>query len=226
MEGIQLMESRFYQSPDLNIERVALEVEDVFRAQGNQVQHFGNGDQVVVQIRQGGELEAIIGMQAALAVTLQKVSGGVVVTVGQQQWVDKAVVGAVGMFFLWPLIITAGAGLIRQSLLETQLLNAVDVAIRRQRANVQYGPVPPDMQGYAQQAGPTPQWQAPWQRGWQGAPGQLQCANCKEFNEVGDIYCSHCGKPLVQQKKECPQCHSEVKANAEFCTKCGTPLAK
>jgi hypothetical protein len=213
------MESRFYQSSDLDIERAALEVEDVFRAQGNQVQHFGNAEQVAVQIRQGGELEAIIGMQAALTVTLQKSSGGVVVTVGQQQWIDKAVVGAVGMFFLWPLIFTAGAGLIRQSLLETQLLNAVDVAIRRQRANVQYGPVP---QGYAQQAGPAPQWRAPWQ----SAPEQIQCANCKEFNEVGDIYCSHCGKPLAPQKKECPQCHSEVKANAEFCTKCGTPLAK
>jgi hypothetical protein len=214
------MESRFYQSSELDIERVAYEVEDVFRAQGNQVQHFGNAEQTVVQIRQGGEFEAIIGMQAALTVTLQKSSGGVVVTVGQQQWVDKAVIGAVGMFFLWPLILTAGAGLFRQLSLETQLLNAVDIAIRRQRANVAYGPVPPNMQG--QQAGPAPQWRAPWQS---AAPAQVPCANCKEVNEQGDIYCSHCGKPLTPQKKVCPQCHAETKPNAEFCTKCGTAFA-
>ncbi|HWS83546.1 MAG TPA: hypothetical protein VN207_04740 [Ktedonobacteraceae bacterium] len=42
---------------------------------------------MVVQLKMGSQLEAVIGMQAALTVTLLRFPRGVVATVGQQQWI-------------------------------------------------------------------------------------------------------------------------------------------
>src|SRR5437588_7091280 len=91
------MDARFYNSNDLNIEQLATDLEKIFRGQGYQVQQIGNNEQMMVQLRKGSDFEALIGMQAALTVTLQRTSGGVMVAIGQQKWVDKAAVGAVGI---------------------------------------------------------------------------------------------------------------------------------
>src|SRR5436305_14295576 len=141
-EGSKTVDNRFYYAPGLDVERVALDLENMFIAQGYQAQHFGNKKQMTVQFKQGGDLEALIGLQAALTLTLFSYPDGVAAVVGQQQWVDKAVVGAVGMFF-WPLLITAGAGVIRQTQLESQLLNSLDIVMRHQKSDVRTGPVPP-----------------------------------------------------------------------------------
>src|SRR5258706_11356017 len=106
------MNARFYRSDNLNIERLATDLEQFFRGQGYVVQHLGNNDQMMVQLKKGGEFEAILGMQAALTVTIQRNSGGVSIAAGQQKWVDKAAVGVAGFVIpiLWPLLFTAGGG--------------------------------------------------------------------------------------------------------------------
>src|SRR5437764_660236 len=84
---------------------------------------------ILVQIKKGGDFEAILGMQAALSVTIQRTAGGVLAMIGQQRWVDKAAVGAVGIAvlpLLWPLAVTAGVGAVRQASLGNQALNMVD----------------------------------------------------------------------------------------------------
>src|SRR5438034_699506 len=106
------MDTRFYRAPSLDIERIARDLEGLYISQDYQVQHFGNKDHMVVQLKMGSQLEAVIGMQAALTLTLQRFPRGVVATVGQQQWVDKAAAGAIGMLLLWPLAVTAGVGAI------------------------------------------------------------------------------------------------------------------
>src|SRR5258708_4901351 len=110
------MNARFYRSDNLNIERLATDLEQFFRGQGYVVQHLGNNDQMMVQLKKGGEFEAIVGMQAALTVTLQRNSGGISIAVGQQKWIDKAAVGVVGFAIpvLWPLLFTAGQGAVPQ----------------------------------------------------------------------------------------------------------------
>jgi hypothetical protein len=199
----------------------------MFFAQGYQVQHFGNQEHMVVQFRQGSEFEALIGLQAALTLTLQHVPGGVVATIGQQQWVDKAVAGAIGAFFLWPLLVTAGAGILRQSQLEGQMFQTLDMVVHQQKADVRVGPVPFDiMEQMRRQAPPPPHTQADYQP---GTPfSGRQCSACQEINELGDAFCSRCGKPLTSEKpeKRCPQCKAEVRSSATFCTKCGTPLTQ
>lgn len=235
------MDTHFYYAPGLDIERMAFDLEGMFIAQGYQAQHFGNKKQVVVQFKQGSDFEALIGMQAALTLTLSSFPEGVAATVGQQQWVDKAVVGAIGMFLFWPLMVTTGAGVIRQSQLESQLLSNVDLVARQQKPGVQPGPVPPHILSYMQQGQQTPPpFQSPFQQAQQtpppyyqqpwNAPGarpvEAPCPNCKAMNEVGDAYCSHCGKSLAPQKRVCPECKSEVKPGADFCAKCGTSVSQ
>src|SRR3989440_7166405 len=159
------MDARFYNSNDLNIERLATDLEHFFRGQGYQVQQIGNNEQIMVQLKKGSDFEALIGLQAALSVIIQRSGGGVLAMIGQQKWMDKAAVGAVGIIaapVLWPLMITAGAGAIRQASLGNQVLNVVDGLVRQQRPEIQIGPVPMQIMPQLQQHYiPPPQYPPP-----------------------------------------------------------------
>jgi len=160
------MDARFYNSEDIDIELLATNLENIYRAQGYQAQHIGNNNQVMVQLKKGSDFEALIGLQAALSVILQRSGGGLLAMIGQQRWMDKAAVGAVGIIaapVLWPLMITAGAGAIRQASLGNQVLNVVDGLVRQQRPEIQIGPVPIQIVPQIQQqwAPPPPQHPPP-----------------------------------------------------------------
>ena len=138
------MDARFYTSDNLNIERLAIDLERFYRGQGYQAQQIGNNDQIMVQLKKGGELESLIGMQAALTITIQRTAGGVMVAIGQQKWVDKAAVGVVGVVIpaLWPLLFTAGLGAFRQAALANQVMTILDGLVRQQQPDVKTGPAP------------------------------------------------------------------------------------
>src|SRR5947208_7338601 len=110
------MDARFYNSNDLNIERLATDLEHFFRGQGYQAQQIGNNEQMMVQLKKGSNFEAVIGMQAALTVTIQRTADGVMVAVGRQKWVDKAAVGAVGIIAAPVLssLVIAAVGAVRR----------------------------------------------------------------------------------------------------------------
>src|SRR5437764_1583604 len=159
------MDARFYNADDIDIELLANNMENIYRAQGYQAQHFGDNKQVMVQLKKGSDFEALIGLQAALSVIIQRSGGGVLAMIGQQKWMDKAAVGAVGIIaapVLWPLMITAGAGAIRQASLGNQVLNVVDGLVRQQRPEMQIGPVPVQIMPQLQQHYiPPPQYTPP-----------------------------------------------------------------
>jgi len=179
---------------------------------------------MVVQLKMGSQLEAVIGMQAALTLTLQHFPRGVVATVGQQQWIDKAAAGAIGMLLLWPLAVTAGVGAIRQASLEGQLFSMLDTIILQQRADVQIGSVPPDIEAQARQQAPPSPYDSPASGRESHHEESPKCSSCGEVCDTEDLYCSRCGKPLASLKKQCPVCKAEIKSNATFCTKCGMAL--
>jgi hypothetical protein len=246
------MDTRFYQSQGLDIERLAFELEHMFITQGYQVQHFGDQRHMVIQLKQGGDFAALVGMQAALTLTLHASPGGMMAVLGQQRWADKAAAGAVGMFIMWPLAFTAGAGMIRQSNLASQVLTALDALVRQQQANVQIGPVPahllqqvqqqqqvapslpqqpmpasyqssPQVGSSAGQIPPPP----PGQAFSSPAPVKIPCPDCRTPHDPGDLYCARCGASLTPaQKTSCPQCGAEVKQDAAFCTKCGLSFSQ
>lgn len=136
------MDARFYRSSTLNINQLATDLQNLYRSQGYQTQQISNDDQIMVQLRKGGDLEALLGMQAALTVTFQRTGGGVAVAVGQQKWVDKAAIGVAGLAIppLWPLMITAGFGAFRQASLASQVLNVIDGLVHQQEPEAQAGP--------------------------------------------------------------------------------------
>src|SRR5947209_8834754 len=240
------MDARFYNSEDLDIQQLANNLENFYRAQGYQVQQIGNKDQMMVQLKKGSDFEALIGMQAALSVILQRSGGGVIAMIGQQKWIEKAAVGAVGLIaapVLWPLMLTAGAGAIRQASLGNQVLNVVDGLVRQQRPEIQVGPIPVQiMPQLQQQYIPPPQYTPPaYIPPPQYAPPQqyippqvvnalpvpapavrqLRCPSCNTPYQPGDTFCTGCGKSLVTR---CPNCKAEVKDDASFCPNCGSSI--
>lgn len=246
------MDARFYNSEEIDINRLANDLENIYRAQGYQVQQIGSKDQVLVQLKKGGELETLVGMGVALSVIIQRTAGGVLAMLGQQKWMDKAAAGAVGaaglVFFpLLPLAVTAGVGALRQMSLANQILNVVDGLVRQQRPSVQVGPVPAQLMPQFQQqwapptySPPTPIYTPPVQyippppqpqvvtsqpvTAPPPAPVNLRCPNCNTPYEAGDTFCTGCGRSLVAPKTLCPNCQAELKPDASFCPKCGTSI--
>jgi len=238
------MDARFYQSEEIDIERLAMDLENMYRLQGYEAQHAGTPDQMMVQLKKGGDLVALIGLQTALTVIIQRMAGGTVTMIGQQKWMDKAAVGAVGLVFapvLWPLMLTSGAGAIRQASLGNQVLNTLDGLVRQRYPDVRPGPIPSQLMPQVQQ-----QWAPPPQYG-QSVPvytppvpvytptmppapaytPSLRCPNCNTPYEAGDTFCSGCGRSLApQQRTICPNCKFEIKPGVAFCPKCGTSVFK
>src|SRR6266699_3992000 len=244
------MDARFYNSEEINIEQLANDLENIYRAQGYQVQQINTKDQVMVQLKKGGDFETLIGMGVALSVIIQRTAGGVLAMIGQQKWIDKAAAGAVGAVglvipVLLPLAVTAGVGAIRQMSLANQVLNVVDGLVRQQRPGIQGGPIPVQLMPQLQQqwapprySPPPPLYTPPVQYipppqpqpqpvisqpavAPAPAPVQLRCPNCNTPHEAGDTFCTGCGKSL---KTLCPNCKAELKPDASFCPKCGASI--
>jgi len=238
------MDARFYNSETLDLEQLANNLENIYRAQGFQAQHAGTTNQMMVQLKKGSDFEALIGLQAALTVIFQRSGGGTLAMIGQQKWMDKAAVGAVGIIaapVLWPLMLTAGAGAIRQASLGNQVLNVVDGLVRQLNPEIQIGPVPVQIVPQIQQrwVQPPPQY-LPAPNYMPAAPQyipspqiidalpapaptakRLRCPSCNTPYELGDTFCTGCGKSLVTL---CPNCKTEVNDNASFCPKCGATI--
>ncbi len=209
--------------------------------QGYQVQHFGDRNHTVVQFKKGGEFAAIVGMQAALTLTLQNTPGGIMAVIGQERWADKAAAGAVGMLILWPLAFTAGAGAIRQSNLAQQLLSALDAVVRQQNASVQVGPVPfqmlppqvqqqlspPPPPPYGQQAPPPPPYveQTPHQPQW-GPPPPVRPMHAPPIPvpSPAKVKCPHCHALNDAGDIYCARCGKSLVPQQPRCPKCGAPV--
>ena len=229
------MDARFYNTDEIDIERLAGDLVNVYQAQGYQAQSIGSRDEMIVQLKKGGDFEAIIGMQAALSVTIRRTAGGTLAMIGQQKWLDKAAVGAVGivaMPVLWPLMLTAGVGAVRQASLGNQVLNMVDGLVRQQRPGVQGGPIPMQLMPQVQTMwAPAPSYTPPAYlpppqivnalpapMPVPQAPGRLRCPDCNTPYDEGDTFCTGCGRSL---KMLCPNCKAELKPDVSFCPKCG-----
>lgn len=135
------METRFYQTQEVDLQRIAQALVFEYQAHGFEAQQFGTPEQVLVQLKKESALRAITGFNKALGISLQKVSGGTLVRVGAQDWVDQIAVGAVGLV-LHPLLITAAVGAVTQENVVHDVLNFIDRQIREQQPNAQMG-VPP-----------------------------------------------------------------------------------
>jgi len=132
------METRFYQTQDVDLQKIAEALVNEYRAQGYEAQQGGTPLQIIVQLRKESTLRAITGFNKVLGISLQNVQGGALIKVGAQDWVDQIAVGAVGLA-LHPLLITAGIGALTQYDVVRTLLNFIDQQIRQQQPSASWG---------------------------------------------------------------------------------------
>ncbi len=186
-------QARYY--PGLfDVSQLAMQLASNLQLRAYQAQWFGAGNQMMVQVRKGSEASKIFGAQAALTVILTQHPSGLLVTIGQQRWVDKAVVAGVGVvgaaFFLWPLLIPAAVGAVRQSTLPSEVLSLLDTLVLQQNPLAVPSPVPvyllPQVQGMYQPAPTSAAVPVP----------QVLCPACHQPNNTGASFCQHCGTAL------------------------------
>jgi hypothetical protein len=223
------MSTRFYQAPDLNIERMGYDLEGILAAQGYHTQHFGDRERFTIQLKKGSDFEAFLGLQAALTIVLQYVPGGVAAMLGEQQWIDKAAVGLAGFLLFPPLILTAGAGALRQASMENELFNALDTVALRQHANVHIGAVPPNIEAqmYQQHAAHAPHAQpayGPPPQGPQTPFYQPPTAPQPAQNPARPAPGNGPIPMPPQGQKLCPHCQTAYDPEDAFCSHCGKPL--
>jgi hypothetical protein len=130
------MEALFYQTQELDLAAIAQALVLEYQAKGYEAQQFGEMNHVTVQLKQESTLRMITGFNKALAVSLERVEGGILVRVGAQDWVDQIVVGAVGLA-IYPLLITAAIGALQQNNALHKVLHSIDYQVRRQQPQAQ-----------------------------------------------------------------------------------------
>jgi hypothetical protein len=135
------METRFYQTQTLELQRIAQSLVLEYQAKGYQAQQFGNPDQVTVQLRKEDTLRAITGFNKVLGITMQRTNGGTMIQVGAQDWTDQIAVGAVGLV-LHPLLITAAIGAVSQNNVVHEVFTSIDMYVQQQQPQAQVN-IPP-----------------------------------------------------------------------------------
>src|SRR3989475_1798324 len=135
------METRFYPTQEITIPAIAQALVVEYQAQGYEAQQFGDVNQTTIQLKKESTLRTITGFDKALAISFQRVNGGLLVKVGAQTWVDQIAVGAVGLV-IHPLLITAAVGAMQQNTALDDVLNSIDQHIRRQQPRAQVGEPP------------------------------------------------------------------------------------
>ena len=196
---------RMFYAPNAELKPLAQELEQWLEGREFQTQVMPvEGDGVLLQARQEGGWKAAIGMSLATNIVLARMGPNIKVETGQGKWMDKAVVGAVGLLLLWPAMVPAAIGAWQQSKLPDEIFNRVAAYLARQPQEA----VGPQM----------------------GAePAEVLCPNCNQKVRAGAKFCEHCGQPLPQepegeQAKYCANCGTELAAQAKFCPECGAPV--
>lgn len=126
------METRFYEMQNADLQKTAEALAYEYQTQGYETQQVGTPEQVLIQLKKESTLRALTGFNKALAVTLQKVPGGMLARVGVQDWIDQIAVGAVGLA-LHPLLITAAAGALTEYNVVFEILGFIDQYIQAQQ---------------------------------------------------------------------------------------------
>ena len=83
--------------------------------QGFDSQQLNTEDQsLLLQIKKRGDWRKYLGMATSLNIVFHQSGDTMTVEIGAGKWIDKAAVGTVSMFILWPLAVTAGYGVWEQ----------------------------------------------------------------------------------------------------------------
>jgi hypothetical protein len=117
---------RQYRCDPNNTMAVIANVRNWLVGQDYETQEMATADQgVLLQIRRRGGWREIAGMATSVNVVFHQVAETLTVEIGAGKWSDKAVAGAVSLFVLWPLAVTAGFGAYEQAKLPEKILDYI-----------------------------------------------------------------------------------------------------
>jgi RNA polymerase subunit RPABC4/transcription elongation factor Spt4 len=170
--------------------------------QGNlQAEFLGRDDRLIVQI--ASRTSASSGGNTAVTVTLEKVEDGVLVQLGDQQWLGVAAsIGTTAFAALHnPLSLLGRLDDLAQDISSLQLSETVWTAIQKA----------------ADAAGASHLISDRLRR--------TECAYCNAAVPVGESSCPACGAPMgAAQPRGCPRCGFVVPADEGICPKCHSPI--
>lgn len=232
-------EQRLFHAPNINMPHLGQALADWYRAQKFDVQMLeAPGGGFVIQARQEEAWRSVLGMSATLNVLLRhQQDGNLIVEIGAGKWIDKAAAAGVGMFILWPMLLTAGFGAWQQSQLPQRTFEFIqnflatggsmsaDMALmhasqleqaRRVVSMGNVGPAPgvasPPAYGYGggapQPMAAAPVGPVPMPTG----PTPPSDGPVDGVPEVGGAvrFCMECGAKLPDTARFCPGCGSKV----------------
>jgi hypothetical protein len=166
-----------------------------------QAQRVGEGDNLVVQV--ASTPMPASGGRTAISVHLSSVEDGVMVTLGQQEWLGVAAsLGVTALAALRnPLTLLGRLDDLAQDLASMQLIARVWQTLERTAENL----------------GASLELSERLRR--------LTCEYCDTANPVGEPNCVACGAPLGPvQPRACPACGYVNPAKASICANCGKAL--
>ncbi len=117
------MRVRAFLIPDTSPSYLAQAVESWFKSEDFETQSFaGPHNTYIVQGRKDNIFRFLVGLSAALVVTVGEQSdGALTVAIGAGSWVDKILAGFAGVILFAPLLVTAAYGAWKQDGLEEKL---------------------------------------------------------------------------------------------------------
>ncbi len=180
---------------------VARALEAEFNQGNTQTQLLGEGNNLTVQIASSQWSHS--GGKTALTVNIQKVEDGIMVELGQQQWLGVAAsLGETAIATLInPLNLLGRLDDIAQDVTNLQLNEKVWQIVAR----------------VASEAGASQQLSERLSR--------ITCDYCGAANPVGEATCLACGAPLgKEQPKTCSKCGYVLVHDEKFCPNCGQPV--
>ena len=181
-----MKESRVFELNQVTAEQVLEAVTTFLRGEkGMEVQSVATPNGYLIQAAQADTLRTLSGMKLATTVELTVNGTQLNVTLGEGQWADKLGAGAVGIFLLWPLAVTAGIGAYKQKKLPGEIF---EVVYRCTAPTAPAGAVCP-------QCGAQIFTNARFCSAC-GAKLQTVCPGCGAPVKPGSKFCSECGQAL------------------------------
>ena len=192
-------QERTFYAPNVDLESLAGELERWLKVREFQTQVVPVEDGgIVVQARQEEGWKAAIGLSLAVNVVITPTGESIRVQTGQGKWVDKAVVGAVGLLLLWPALVPAAIGVWKQSKLPEEIFGKVSEYLARQ---------PKELAEPKELRCPS--------------CNQVMKEGAKFCERCGSLLAQ---EPEEGQTKHCANCGAEMPATAKFCPECGTSV--
>lgn len=103
--------SKWYRCSEEDTSGLINDIKVWLDSEGFDTQQVSADDQsLLIQIKKRGSWRDFVGMATSLNILFHQFDETLTVEIGAGKWVDKAAVGTVSLFILWPLAITAGMG--------------------------------------------------------------------------------------------------------------------